>query len=151
MARIYSEALKIKVIGVVRNNVRESIFGGWKEVISNLEIYDDFIDGLSGLEDYSHVTVIYWMNAVDSCTLTHRPQGKKDVPEVGIFACRCPTRPNPLGISTAKLLRKDKKSLSVKGLDALDGTPIIDIKPYTPQYDLYSDVVIPEWVNKLEY
>jgi tRNA-Thr(GGU) m(6)t(6)A37 methyltransferase TsaA len=151
MVEMDSDVFKIKPIGVVRNNVKESIFRGWKDIVSNLEINDDFMDGLSGLEDYSHITVIYWLNLVDSCTLTHRPQGKQDVPEVGIFACRCPTRPNPLGISTAKLLRREKNSLSVKGLDALDGTPIIDIKPYTPQYDLYSDVIVPEWVNNLEY
>jgi len=146
-----SDVFKLKPIGVVRNNVKEPIFGGWKDIVSNLEINDDFIGGLSGLEDYSHITVIYWLNLVGSCTLTHRPQGKHDVPEVGIFACRCPTRPNPLGISTAKLLGREKNSLSVKGLDALDGTPIIDIKPYTPQYDLYFDVIVPEWVNNLEY
>jgi len=70
---------------------------------------------------------------------------------VGIFACRCPTRPNPIAISTGELLGIEKTVLTVKGLDAIDGTPIIDIKPYTPQYDLRGKVRVPKWVDRLEY
>ncbi len=143
--------MTIKSIGGVRNNVKEPTFGGWNEVISKLVLDQEYADGLRGLEDYSHVTVIFWLNLVDSCTMTHTPQGRKDVPEVGIFACRCPTRPNPLAISTAELLGIDKNILTVKGLDAIDGTPIIDIKPYTPQYDLRQKVRVPSWVNRLQY
>ena len=120
-------------------------------MISKLEVESEYAGGLKGLEDYSHVTVLYWLSLVDSCTITHVPQGRKDVPEVGIFACRCPTRPNPIGISTAELLGIDGNVLTVKGLDALDGTPLIDIKPYTPQYDLRGEVKVPKWVNRLEY
>lgn len=136
---------------MVRNKVKESRHGGWAKVISKLEVEAEYAGGLKGLEDYSHVTILYWLSLADSCTITHVPQGRRDVPEVGIFACRCPTRPNPIGISTAELLGIDGNVLTVKGLDALDGTPIIDIKPYTPQYDLRGEVRVPKWVNRLEY
>ncbi len=144
-------ALSLKAIGRVRNEVKEPMTGGWGDVISKLEVDEEYTEGLKGLEDYSHVTVLYWLDQVDSCTITHVPQGREDVPEVGIFACRCPTRPNPIGISTAELLGIDKNVLTVRGLDAIDGTPIVDIKPYTPQYDLRGTVRVPQWVNRLEY
>jgi tRNA (adenine37-N6)-methyltransferase len=141
----------LKPIGTVKSIVKEPRHGGWADVVSRLEIDGEYAAGMKGLEDYSHVTVVYWMNQVDSCTITYTPQGRKDVPEVGIFACRCPTRPNPIAVSTAELVRIDGSVLTVKGLDALDGTPIIDVKPYTPQYDLRERVRVPYWVNRLEY
>ena len=143
--------LGLKPIGTVRNHVKEPTVGGWAKVTSRLEVDKEYAGGLQGLEGYTHVTVVYWMNQVDSCTITHVPQGREDVPEVGIFACRCPTRPNPIGISTAELLGVRKNQLTVKGLDAIDGTPIVDIKPYTPQYDLRERARVPKWVNRLEY
>jgi tRNA (adenine37-N6)-methyltransferase len=143
--------LALKPIGTVRNSVKEPTVGGWAEVTSRLEIDKKYVDGLRGLEGYSHVTVVYWLSLVDSCTITHVPQGREDVPEVGIFACRCPTRPNPIGICTAELLGVSKNVLTVKGLDAIDGTPIVDIKPYTPQYDLRRKVRVPKWVDRLQY
>jgi len=147
----HPQVLTLRPIGKVRNHVDEPTFGGWADVISRLEIDEEYADGLQGLEDYSHITAVYWLNLVDSCTITHQPQGREDVLEVGIFACRCPTRPNPLAVSTAELLSVDKNVLTVKGLDAINETPLIDIKPYTPQYDLRTRVRVPKWVDRLEY
>ena len=73
------------------------------------------------------------------------------MPVVGIFACRCPTRPNPIGITTVKLLERKGNKIKVKGLDVIDNTPIIDIKPYTPQYDKVEDAKTLEWIYKLKY
>ena len=82
----------------------------------------------------------------------HVPQGKvAEVPEVGIFACRCPQRPNPIGITTVEIISINKNAIKVKGLDVINNTPVLDIKPYTPQYDLVRDAEVPEWVNKLDY
>lgn len=120
-------------------------------MVSKLEVEAEYAGGLKGLEDYSHVTILYWLSLVDSCTVTHVPQGRKDVPEVGIFACRCPTRPNPIRISSAELLGIEGNVLTVKGLDALHSTPIIDIKPLHSPYDLRGAVKVPRWVNRLEY
>ena len=90
------------------------------------------------------------MDKVKEKVITHRPQGNPDVPIVGIFACRCPQRPNPIGITTVRLIGHEGNKIKVKGLDILDGTSIIDIKPYWTQYDKVEDAKIPDWVNKLE-
>ncbi len=108
--------------------------------------------GLDGLRDYSHAIVVYFMHEAGTCELHHVPQGKVgQVPEVGIFACRCAQRPNPIGISVGKIIGIQENTITLKGLDVVGGTPILDIKPYTPQYDHASDVVTPDWVSKLEY
>jgi tRNA-Thr(GGU) m(6)t(6)A37 methyltransferase TsaA len=92
------------------------------------------------------------MHDVKRCDIHHVPQGKTgEVPEVGIFACRCPQRPNPIGLTTTKIISIDRNIVKVKGLDVISGTPVIDIKPYTPQYDFAENAKVPEWVNKLQY
>ncbi len=92
------------------------------------------------------------MHAVKTCELRHVPQGKVGiVPEVGIFACRCPARPNPIGISTVTILGITENILTVKGLDVVDGTPILDLKLYTPQYDAVEGAQVPAWVDRLAY
>ena len=89
------------------------------------------------------------MDQERECHLTHHPQGRDDVPYVGIFACRCPQRPNRIAISTVKLVGRYGNSIKVKGLDIVNGTPIIDIKPYTPQYDRVEKAKVPDWVKRL--
>ncbi len=96
-------------------------FGAWRDVVSDLVIDEDYKDSLDGLGDYSHVIVIYWMHEVKTCDIRHVPQGKKGVvPEVGIFACRCPQRPSPIGISTAKIISIKENIVKVKGLDVVN-------------------------------
>ena len=94
--------------------------------------------------------MIYLKNVYKDYVITHRPQGNPEVPIVGIFSCRCPSRPNPIAVSTVPLISHEGRKIIVKGLDVLDGTPIIDIKPYWPQYDKVVDGKIPDWVNKLD-
>ena len=119
---------------------------------SDLVIDKKYRDALDGLRDYSHLVVIFWMHEVKTCEIRHVPQGKVgEVPEVGIFACRCAHRPNPIGISTVEILGIKDNIVTVKGLDAVEGTPIVDIKPYTPQYDTVVSAKTPDWVNKLDY
>ncbi|MEK9173407.1 MAG: tRNA (N6-threonylcarbamoyladenosine(37)-N6)-methyltransferase TrmO [Patescibacteria group bacterium] len=143
--------ITLKTIGFARNQETDH-FGGWGKVVTDLVIKDEYRDALTGLEDYSHVFVIYWMHNVKTCDIRHVPQGKVGaVPEVGIFACRCPQRPNPIGLSLAKIVSIKGNLVTVQSLDVIKNTPILDLKPYTPQYDSAVDVKIPEWVNKLEY
>ena len=143
--------IKLKTIGFAKNQEKDH-FGGWDEVVSDLVINEEYKDALYGLEDYSHLIVIYWMHEVKTCDIRHVPQGKVgEVPEVGIFACRCPQRPNPIGISVVKILGIKNNIITVKGLDAIRDTQILDIKPYTPQYDSVADARVPDWVNKLDY
>ena len=136
----------------VAENAEKKHFGGWGGIITDIVIDEKYKDALMGLEDYSHLIIIYFMHEVKTCDLRHVPQGKVgEVPEVGIFACRCPQRPNPIGITTVEFLGIENNIVKVKGLDVIDGTPILDIKPYTPQYDSVSNAKVPDWVNKLDY
>jgi tRNA-Thr(GGU) m(6)t(6)A37 methyltransferase TsaA len=141
--------INLKPIGVAKNSVKQSRFGSFAGVVSEIIVDERFTDALNGIDDYSHVIVVYWMDKVKDYVITHRPQGNPDVPIVGIFACRCPPRPNPIAVTTVKLIGRTGNRIKVKGLDILDGTPIIDIKPYWPVYDNVTDGRIPDWVNKL--
>lgn len=143
--------ITLKTIGIAKNREQQH-FGGWSEVVTDLVLNEEYKEALEGLEDYSHLIVIYWMHEVTTCDIRHVPQGRvDDVPEVGIFACRCPQRPNPIGITTTQILSIKDDVVTVKGLDVIKNTPILDIKPYTPQYDTAQDAKVPEWVNKLNY
>lgn len=139
----------LRPIGFVKNNIKKPRFGNFADEISEIIVDEKFTDALNGIEDYSHVIIVYWMDRVKKHVITHRPQGNPHVPIVGIFACRCPPRPNPIAVTTVELIERKGNRIKVKGLDILDGTPVIDIKPYWPQYDKVNGT-IPDWVNKLE-
>src|SRR3989337_2836316 len=128
-------AITIKPLGKAKNNVAKPMLPSWKDVVTEIVIDKSYAKGLDGIEDYSHIIVIYWMDQEKECHLKHHPQGREEIPFIGIFACRCPQRPNRIAFSTVKLISRNGNVLKVKGLDILDGTPILDIKPYTPQYD----------------
>ncbi|MBI2124523.1 tRNA (N6-threonylcarbamoyladenosine(37)-N6)-methyltransferase TrmO [Candidatus Pacearchaeota archaeon] len=143
--------ITIKPIGFVRNNVKGPRFGGFADEISEVIVEKKFTEALDGIDDYSHAIIVYWMDKVKDYVIKHQPQGNPNVPIVGIFACRCPRRPNPIAITTAELVKHAGNKIIVKGLDVIDGTPVIDIKPYWPQYDKVANEKIPSWVNKLKF
>ena len=143
--------IKLKPIGFAKNQEKKH-FGNWRDVITDLVVDKEYQDALQGLEEYSHLVVIYWMHDVKTCDIRHVPQGKVgEVPEVGIFACRCPQRPNPIGVSTVEKIGINGNIVTVKGLDVINDTPILDIKPHTPQYDAVANAKTPDWINKLDY
>lgn len=139
----------IKPLGKAKNRVNKPMLPGWENVETEIAIDKKYAKGLDGIEDYSHIIVVYWMDQEMECHLKHYPQGRNDVPYVGIFACRCPQRPNRIALSTVKLLSRKNNILKVKGLDIVDGTPIIDIKPYAPRYDEIRNAKVPAWIKKL--
>lgn len=143
--------ITLKPIGFVKNNVKELRFGGFADEVSEIMVDEEFTEALDGIDGYSHVIIVYWMDKVKNHVIKHQPQGNPNVPIVGIFACRCPARPNPIAITTVKLMEHEGNRIKVKGLDVLDGTPVIDIKPYWPQYDKVENEKVPSWVNKLEF
>jgi len=143
--------ITLKPIGIVKNNVKEPRFGNFANEVSEIIVDEKFKEALDGIDDYSHVIIVYWMDKVKDYVIKHQPQGNPNVPIVGIFACRCPARPNPIAITTVKLLEHNGNKIKVKGLDVIDGTPVIDIKPYWPQYDKVENGKVPSWVNKLEF
>jgi len=143
--------IRIVPLGYAKNTVKKPTLPGWKDVVSEIVIDKKYAKGLDGIEDYSHIIVVYWMDQEKECHLRHHPQGRSDIPFVGIFACRCPQRPNRIAFTTVKLISRKGNVLKVKGLDILDGTPVVDIKPYTPQYDQVEKAEAPSWVNRLVF
>jgi tRNA-Thr(GGU) m(6)t(6)A37 methyltransferase TsaA len=144
----------LKPIGVVRNQVKEPKHRGseWEEITSELVIDKDLSKHLEGLEEFSHILVIFWMHKSpvgEKPPSKIHPRGRSDLPLVGLFSTRAPFHPNPLGVSTVKLLERRGNILAVQGLDAIDGTPVIDIKPYMPLFESPDNVRMPDWVAKL--
>ncbi|MBP2636167.1 MAG: uncharacterized protein H6Q72_2074 [Firmicutes bacterium] len=142
----------LESIGTVKSPISEGIDQEWGTVISEIHVEESLADGLQGLEAFSDILVVFFMHQSTFTVggdLIRRPQGREDMPRLGIFAQRAKHRPNPIGITAVKLLSVSGNVLKVKGLDAIDGTPVLDIKPYYPQFDCRSDAVVPEWVNRL--
>ena len=142
--------ITLKAVGVVRNTVKQAPGHGynWQDVVSEIVVDSSLTEALDGLEKYSHIIVIWWMHKTpatgQSPTKIH-PHGNLEIPLTGIFATRSPRRPNPLGKATVRLLQRQGNILKVKGLDAIDGTPVIDIKPYIPRYDSVTGARVPTW------
>ncbi len=142
----------LRPIGVVRSPVTDPVDEGWGNVISEIHLDEALAAGLQGLEQFSHVIVVFLMHrsAFDPAAhLVRRPQGRADMPEVGIFAQRAKYRPNPIGVTVVERVGIERNVLRVRGLDAIDGTPVLDIKPYFPPYDRVEQPVTPEWVARL--
>lgn len=117
------------------------------EVISTIRIFDEFANGLDGLEEHSHIIVIYYMHEVREVKLRVKPWGVEKYPEVGVFATRSPIRPNPIGITVVELVSIEKPVVKVRGLDAWTGTPVLDIKPYD-YYDVVKNPRVPWWFKE---
>ena len=142
--------MNLKAVGFVRNEIKQPMRGKWEKVVSDIVVEKSLTEALDGLDDFSHVTIIYWMHLIDtSGTLPNKvhPMGKQELPLVGLFATRSPNRPNPLGETTARLLKRQANVLTVEGLDAVDGTPVIDIKPYLPKYDSTTNPRVAPWLT----
>jgi tRNA-Thr(GGU) m(6)t(6)A37 methyltransferase TsaA len=139
-------------IGVVRNGCVSppEPRDAWREVISEIVIEDRLLDALEGIEEFSHIVVLWWMhNLVETgMPLRVHPGRRPDAPLKGIFAVRTPNRPNPIGKSTVRLLGRRGNVVTVQGLDALDGSPVIDIKPFIPAIDAPSDATVPAWIAR---
>lgn len=145
-------ALVLEPIGIVRSPVAEPVDEGWGEVVSEIRLREDLAPGLAGLADFSHVLVVFWMHAASfdpAADLVRRPRGRADLPEVGIFAQRARHRPNPIGISAARIERIEGSVVIVRGLDAIDGTPVLDLKPYVPEFDRVAEARVSGWIERL--
>jgi len=116
---------------------------------AKISIFPEFSHALDGIEQFSHLIVLYWFHQRDDekgrRTLRVVPRRHAGAPEVGVFACRSPNRPNPIGLCVVEIIRVSGNELFVKGLDADEGSPIIDIKPYLPRSDSAQEARVPEW------
>lgn len=138
-------------IGQVVSAVQQPTDEGWGNVSCKIELQPQWAAGLQGLESFSHLWVVFWMHqsTFDAGHLQRRPQDRAELPLVGIFAQRAKHRPNPIGITAVKLLSIEPTALWVQGLDAIHGTPVLDIKPYFTQFDRVEHSQQPAWVNQL--
>jgi len=145
-------AMTLEPIAIVKNDVKEMGRRDWNREVSQIIVRPDLEDALEGLKEFSHLLVLFWFHlspaGASSPHKTH-PQMRPDLPLVGVFATRSPVRPNALGMAVVKLEAQVKNVLIVTGLDALNGTPVLDIKPYLPG-DSIAKIKVPDWVRKLQ-
>lgn len=112
-------------------------------------IHKRWLKALGGIEGFSHLIVVFWLGEARKPELKIHPKGIKQLPRIGYLATRTPHRFNPIGVTVARLLKRRGCELQVKGLDAWDGTPVLDIKPYTRK-DAIKRFRIPGWVRRLD-
>jgi tRNA-Thr(GGU) m(6)t(6)A37 methyltransferase TsaA len=143
--------LTLKPIGHVESGVQQGDQAIWEELESRIVLDDQWAEGLQGLEGFSHIIVVFWLDRRKEAEvpLKVHPEAKDDLPLVGLFATRTPLRPNPIGLTSVELLSVDGTTLRVRGLDAFDGTPVLDIKPYLTRGDLKPDASVPGWLRQL--
>lgn len=123
-----------------------------RSAISQILIYDDFAGILDGVEDFSHILVLYWSHFTTQegrFLIKVHPMGRKNLPKVGIFATCSPARPNPVCLTAVSLLEHRGNLLEVRGLDAVDGSPVIDIKPYHPGYYGVGEAKVASWMTQI--
>lgn len=144
-------ALICHPIGYVKNEISPGQDVRWEEIDSQVVIEESFSEGLEGLEEFSHIIVLFWLHRKkeEPPPLKIRPEMREDMPLLGVLATRSPVRPNPIGLTVVELLERQGNTLRVRGLDAYDGTPVLDIKPYLPRGDLVEKVRVAPWVKRL--
>jgi tRNA (adenine37-N6)-methyltransferase len=144
--------IKLKPIGFVRNTRKTPIDDQWEEIISDIELADHVpTEALASITDFSHLEIIYYFDKVepDKIVFSGRPRGNPAYPLVGIFGQRKKDRPNTIGLSTVQLIAHNNRTITVKYLDAIDGTPILDIKPVFKEFQPQGDIKQPAWVSDL--
>ena len=122
-----------------------------KSAISQIVLREELVEGLSGIAGFSHLFVLFYLSQISEeqrKTLKVHPRGRQDMPLTGVFAARTMLRPNPIGLTLVELLKVDGNVLTVRGLDAYDGTPVLDIKPYD-FWDMAENAKVPDWWKKL--
>ncbi len=123
----------------------------WEEAEAEIEIDPAWAGALDGIEGFSHIWVVWWPDRSEGPPdeLHVRPERRAEMPLVGILATRSPQRPNPLAITAVRLLGRQGARLRVAGLDACQGTPVLDIKPYLRRGDLIPEATAPDWLKRL--
>lgn len=151
--------IRFKPIGYVHTGASDNeIRAGARDVISEIEILPEFEEGLDGIDGFSHIIVLFYFHKLrpeQRGVLKVRPKRllklglrPEDLPLLGVFSLDSPSRPNPIGLTIVQLLERRGRFLKVKGLDAFDGTPILDIKPYTPNRAI-TGLEVPDWYRRL--
>lgn len=143
--------VSLSPIGVVRSPITRPLEHGWGQVVSTIRVEGWVARGLRGVEAFSHLAVLFVMHRArfSDRDLVRRPRRRRDMPPLGIFAQRASCRPNLLGLTVVRLLARRGALLEVQGLDALDGSPVLDLKPHVQAFDSPARVLEPEWMARL--
>jgi tRNA-Thr(GGU) m(6)t(6)A37 methyltransferase TsaA len=144
--------ISLRPIGVVRNTVKRPMSHGWEDVRSSVVLRPELAEALLGLDGYSHIWVLFWPHLVPEDVRgskpTLHPMDDPANPVQGVLATRAQIRFNPILVSPVRLLKVEGNVLRVKGLDAVDGSPVLDVKPYIPQHDSIPEAEVPRWVTE---
>jgi len=142
--------VELTPIGRIENPFVEAVPDGWEDVAQRIIVVEPWTAALEGLEGFSHLIVLFWLDRIEGAPeLEVHPENRHDVPAVGLFATRTPRRPNPIGLQVVELLSRQGNVLTIQGLDALDGSPVLDLKPYLPRGDSIPGARTPEWIETL--
>jgi tRNA (adenine37-N6)-methyltransferase len=147
--------IALKPIGIVHSPIREPLDDIWGNVTARIELDPSRFtaESLSGLDAFSHVEVIFLFDRVVANDEIHsgarHPRGRTDWPKIGIFAQRGKNRPNRIGVTVCRLIAVDSLSIEVQGLDAIDATPVLDIKPYMREFAPRGEIRQPAWSTEL--
>ncbi len=135
-----TECYEIYPIGIIKK----------RDTVITIDIYEKYKDAFLGIDQYSHIFVCYWFHRNDTLeqrsVLQVHPRNNKSNPLSGVFATHAPVRPNLIAISICKIISIIESKIQIDEIDAIDETPLIDIKPYIPSNKSLSNVRVPEWI-----
>ena len=145
-------SITIRPVATVKNSRTKPIDDHWSEIVSEIELADHIpTEALNGIAEFSHLEIIFYFDKVkdENIVYSGRPRGNPAYPLVGIFGQRKKDRPNKIGLCTVELLEHSGRTIRVKNLDAIDGTPILDIKPVFSEFLPQGEIRQPIWVADL--
>jgi tRNA-Thr(GGU) m(6)t(6)A37 methyltransferase TsaA len=145
-----SEPIAIEPIGVVAGGGDDAQRADWSRVRSEVRLRDGLEPALLGLDSYSHVIVVGWLDRIPDDLRARAqayPAGDERLPLQGALALRGGARPNPISVTVCRLLGIDGATLRLEGLDLVDGSPVLDVKPYIAHYDAEPKATIPKWAQ----
>ncbi|MGH2690482.1 MAG: tRNA (N6-threonylcarbamoyladenosine(37)-N6)-methyltransferase TrmO [Actinomycetota bacterium] len=136
------EPITLEPVAYIRHGASDQdVKEKWSELVGTVEVLEPYAEGLTAIDGFSHLILLCWMHRLREGgrqQLVVKPRGLlrhgltlEELPDMGVFACDAPVRPNPIGLTIVDLLGREGRVLTVKGIDVFDGTPVLDIKPYT--------------------
>jgi len=143
--------MNLKPIGYVKRASKQEDVKD-RSLVSKIVVRKGLTKALEGIEGFSHIFVVFYMHEIpkeETKILKVHPRGRTDLPLLGVFATRTAFRPNPIGLTLVELLERRENVLVVRGLDALDGTPVLDVKPFNSR-DMVVDARVPGWHKRLQ-
>ena len=144
--------IKFNPVAIVRNSRIKPTDDFWGEIISEIELLDRIpTEAYNNISDFSHLEIIYYFSQVETKDIVYngKPRGNSNYPQVGIFGQRKKDRPNPIGLCTVELIEHTDRIIKVKYLDAINGTPVLDIKPVFKEFQPKGEIKQPNWVGDL--